>query len=306
MPTLDILIPAFNAEHCLGRTLEAIFEQAVPAGLELGVIVVNNDSTDHTVELIETWAGKGVRRVDHNAGKGRAPTINAGAAASTADYLLVLDADCRLHGTACLEVVAAEMAQDIGAGFGYVTGETDDFWGKYQRRLEADRVAAGWQGWTTPCCLIRRELFATVGGFPTDYRHYGFEDRDLICRLRSLDGAGELKSLPELRAIHDDDTNAQDVFEKMYESGRHSSGIFKQNHPDAYLATNYAAVDVDTAPTIITVALRLLQPLRSILARVTTWLTQHSSTPMFIGRPAVKLCSALSYYRGTVDRNRNR
>jgi hypothetical protein len=148
-------------------------------------------------------------------------------------------------------------------------------------------------------------LFATVGGFPTDYEHYGFEDRDLICRLRSFDGAGELKSLPELRAIHDDDTNAQDVFEKMYESGRYSSGIFKRNHPDAYLATTYAAVDADTASTAMTMALYLLHPLRSILARATTWLTQRSSTPMFVGRPAVKLCSALSYFRGTVDRNRN-
>jgi glycosyltransferase involved in cell wall biosynthesis len=305
MPSLDILVPAFNAEHCLGRTLEAVFEQTVPTELELGVIVVNNGSTDHTAELIEQWADKGVRRVDHDAGKGRAPTINAGAAASTADYLLILDADCRLHGTSCFELLATEMAQKIGAGFGYVTGATDNFWGKYQRRLESDRIAAGWQGWTTPCCLIRRELFATVGGFPTDYEHYGFEDRDLICRLRSFDGAGELKSLPELRAIHDDDTNAQDVFEKMYESGRYSSGIFKRNHPDGYLATTYAAVDADTASTAMTMALYLLQPLRSILARATTWLTQHSSTPMFVGRPAVKLCSALSFFRGTVDRNRN-
>jgi len=278
MPSLDILVPAFNAEHCLGRTLEAVFGQTVPAELELGVIVINNGSTDRTPELIDQWTDKGARRVDHDAGKGRAPTINAGAAASTADYLLILDADCRLHATSCFELLATEMAQKIGAGFGYVTGATDNFWGKYQRRLESDRIAAGWQGWTTPCCLIRRELFATVGGFPTDYEHYGFED---------------------------DDTNAQDVFEKMYESGRYSSGIFKRNHPDAYLATTYAAVDADTASTAMTMALYLLQPLRSILARATTWLTQRSSTPMFIGRPAVKLCSALSYFRGTVDRNRN-
>jgi len=305
MQSLDILIPAFNAEHCLERTLEAVFAQAVPASLTLGVIVVNNGSTDGTPGLIERWAHKGVRRVDHDAGRGRAPTINAGAASSTADYLLILDADCCLQSTSCFELLASEMAQETGAGFGYVTGAIDDFWGKYQRRLESDRIAAGWQGWTTPCCLIRRDLFTMVGGFPTDYEHYGFEDRDFICRLRSLDGAGELKSLPELRAIHDDDTNALDVFEKMYESGRYSSGIFKRNHPDSYLATTYAAVDADTASTAMTIVLYLLQPLRSTLARATTWLTQRSGTPMLIGRPAVKLCSALSYFRGTVDRNQS-
>jgi len=128
MPSLDILIPAFNAEHCLERTLEAVFGQTVPAELELGVIVINNGSTDRTPELIDQWTDKGVRRVDHDAGKGRAPTINAGAAASTADYLLILDADCRLHATSCFELLATEMAQKIGAGFGYVTGATDNFW----------------------------------------------------------------------------------------------------------------------------------------------------------------------------------
>ena len=305
MQSLDILIPAFNAEHCLERTLDAVFSQIVPADLELGVIVVNNDSSDRTPELIEQWADKGVQRVDYVAGQGRAPTINAGAAASSADYLLVLDADCCLHGTACIELVAAEMARNIGAGFGYVTGVADNFWGRYQRRLESDRLAADWRGWTSPCCVIRRELFSAVGGFPTDYDHYGFEDRHLICRLRSTDGAGELKSLPELRAVHDDDTNAMEVFEKMYESGRYSSGIFKRNHADAYRATPYAVVDVDTASTLMTLTLRLLLLIRSPLMRLTNWLTRRRGTPMLLGRPAVKLCSALSYFRGTVDRNRN-
>jgi glycosyltransferase involved in cell wall biosynthesis len=306
MPTLDILIPAFNAEHCLESTLEAVLAQSVPAGIELGVIAVNNGSTDRTAEMIDRWADKGVRRVDYDTGKGRAPTINAGAAASRADYLFILDADCQLHGTACIELIAAEMARNIGAAFGYVTGTAENFWGRYQRLLETDRLAAGWQGWTTPCCVVRRDLFSAVGGFPTDYDHYGFEDRDFICRLRALDGVGELKSLPELRAIHDDDTNAIEVFEKMYESGRYSSGVFKRNHPDAYLATPYAAVDIDTASTVMKLALRLLLPFRSLLARATNGLTQRSGMPLFLGRPAVKLCSAVSYFRGTVDRNRHR
>jgi glycosyltransferase involved in cell wall biosynthesis len=304
MQSLDILIPAFNAEHCLERTLEAVLAQTVPAGIELGIVVVNNGSTDATPRLVDEWVEKGVRRVDYDTEQGRAPAINAGAAASTAEYLFVLDADCRLHGTQCIELIAAEMAQNIGAAFGFVTGTSDDFWGWYQRRLEIDRLAAGWQGWTTPCCVIRKELFSAVGGFPTDYRHYGFEDRDFICRLRSFDGAGELKSLPELRAIHDGDTNALQVFEKMYESGRYSSGIFKRNHADAYLATPYAVVDIDTASALMRLMLRLLLPLRSLLMRAANWLTQRSGAPMSMGRPAVKLCSALSFFRGTIDRNR--
>jgi glycosyltransferase involved in cell wall biosynthesis len=176
MQTLDIIIPAFNAELRLERTLEAVFAQTVPAGIELGVIVVNNGSTDGTPGLIEKWADKKVRRVDYDAGQGRAPTINAGAAASTADYLLILDADCQLHGTDCLELIAAEMVQNVGAAFGYVTGTAENFWAKYQRRLETDRLAAGWQGWTTPCCAMRlsgKNFFRLLAAFRPTTRTMG-------------------------------------------------------------------------------------------------------------------------------------
>lgn len=304
MLSLDILIPAFNAEHCLEETLEAVFGQTLPAELALGVVVVNNRSTDNTAELIRQWADKGVRRVDQLDIQGRGATINAGAAASAADYILILDADCRLAGKECLSLLSRTMAEGIDAGFGYATGSSDDFWGRYRRRLETDRLAHDWRGWTTACCLVKREAFAAAGGFSTGYEHYGFEDRDFVCRLRSIEPAAELRSLPDLRAEHDDDTTAQDVFEKMYESGRYSSGIFKNNFPDEYLATVYARVDVDTAPPHMLWTLRLLQPLRPMFIRIASFLTERRDTSLAVGSPAVKLCSALSYFRGTVDRAR--
>ncbi|MDH3428672.1 MAG: glycosyltransferase family 2 protein [Gammaproteobacteria bacterium] len=304
MPALDILIPAFNAEHCLEDTLEAVFAQTVPAELLLGVVVVNNRSTDNTAKLIARWADKGVRRVDQLDIQGRGATINAGAAASTADYILILDADCRLVGKECLRLLGRTMAEGIDAGFGYATGPSDNFWGRYRRRLEADRLVVDWQGWTTACCLVKRDAFAAAGGFSTGYEHYGFEDRDFICRLRSIEPAAELRSLPDLQAEHDDDTTAQDVFEKMYQSGRYSSGVFKSNFPNEYLATVYARVDVDTAPAHMLWTLRLLQPLQSMFERIASYLTKHRNTPLAFGRPFIKLCSALSYFRGTVDRAR--
>jgi len=306
MPSLDIVIPAHNAECCLEPTLEAIFRQTVPRELILGVIVVNNRSTDRTGELIEKWADEGVRRIDHYVTESRSSTLNAGVAASKAEYVLILDSDCRLVGHGSLRVAARAMAEDIDAGFGYATGSSDNFWGRYHRSLEVDRATAGWQGWTTACCLIKRELFESVGGFSIDYRHYGFEDRDLICRLRSTVGDEALKSLPDLQAVHDDDTTIQNVCKKMYKSGRYSSGIFKRNFPDEYLSTMYAYVDTDTAPKQVAFMLRLLQPLQPILVQISAWLTDRRHTPIGIGRPVVRLCSALSYFQGTVDRNRGK
>jgi glycosyltransferase involved in cell wall biosynthesis len=304
MPSLDIIIPAYNAEHCLTRTLEAIFEQSIPTGLVLGVIVVNNRSTDGTGELIDQWADKGVRRIDYRDTQSRSSARNAGIAASKADYALMLDADCRLLGQDCVNLVAAAMADGVDAGFGYATGASDDFWGRYHRSLAVNRATAGWLGWTSQCLFVRCELLEAVGGFPIDYQYYGFEDRDFICRLRSYEGIGELRSLPDLQVLHDDDASAQDVCEKMYVSGRYSSGIFKRDFSKEYLATIYAFVDVDTAPGYMVFTLKILQPLRPMFIRIASYLAQGRNTPLAIGRPVIRLCSALSYFQGTVDRNR--
>lgn len=306
MPSLDIIIPAYNAEQCLRGTLGAILEQTIPEGLNLGVIVVNNRSSDGTGELIDRWANKGVRRVDYFAAQNRSSTLNAGVAASNADYILLLDADCQLLGTDSLRLIYETMAQNIDAGFGYTTGSSNNFWERYHRSLEAERLSAGWQSFTTACCLIKREMFNTVGGFSAEYQHYGFEDRDFICRLRSHAGVEALKSMPELRANHDDVITLRDVCEKMYVSGRYSGEIFKRNFPEEYLTMGYSRVDVETAPKSIQMLLKLLRPFKSVAIRITDFLTQHENTPLVIGRPFVRLCSALSYFEGTVDRGRNK
>lgn len=306
MPSLDIIIPAFNAAHCLQATLEAVFGQTAVEELAVGVVVVNNRSTDQTGELIELWADKGVRRVDHAASQGRSSTINAGVAASSADYVLVLDADCVLVGHDCLTLLAQAMRENIDAGFGYATSDSKDFWGRYKQSLATHRMRAGWQGWTTPCCLIRQSLFVAVAGFPLDYRYYGFEDRDFVCKLRSHEYPTKLRSLPDLRVSHDDDASAIDVFEKMYISGRHSSGIFRRNHPQEYRDTVYSRTDVDTASKPMALTLRFLQPFRPLLSGAAAVLSRRKHTPLLVGGPLVKLCSALSYFQGTVDRNKDK
>jgi len=302
MPSLDIIIPAFNVEDCLDQTLEAIFRQTCPAELSLGVIVVNNRSTDGTGEMISRWSGKGVRRVDFTDSQSRSSTRNAGVSSSDADYVLFLDADCRLVGKDCLHLAAQVIAQGDSGGFGQQSAISNDFWGRYLRALEADRLTEGWQGWTTACCLIKRELLEAVGGFPTEYKYYGFEDRDLICRLRAFKKRGTLRSLPDLQAAHEDDLSVQSVCEKMYISGRYSSGIFKRNFSDEYSATRYARVDVDTAQKYAVTLLKILQPFRPVFVRIATYLTQWPNFPLTIARPPIKLCFALSYFKGTVDR----
>jgi glycosyltransferase involved in cell wall biosynthesis len=92
MPTLSIVIPAYNEERFIGRLLELV--RAVPLdplGVTKEIIVVDDCSTDRTGEIASAAEGVRVHRMPVNGGKGRA--VRAGIDLATGDYLIIQDAD---------------------------------------------------------------------------------------------------------------------------------------------------------------------------------------------------------------------
>jgi dolichol-phosphate mannosyltransferase len=92
MPTLSIVIPAYNEERFIGRLLELV--RAVPLdplGVTKEIIVVDDCSKDRTGEIASAAEGVRVHRMPVNGGKGRA--VRAGIDLATGDYLIIQDAD---------------------------------------------------------------------------------------------------------------------------------------------------------------------------------------------------------------------
>jgi glycosyltransferase involved in cell wall biosynthesis len=303
MLSLDVVIPACNADRMIDATLAAVLRQHSPVSLDTGIVVVNNDSTDDTAARVDAWSDAGVRRIDHIAIRSRAAARNAGAARSSAEFLLFIDADCRLVGDDNLQAISAAISNDVAAGFGFATGAGESFWARYYRDLERRRKVDDWRGWTTQLFFVRRDLFVAAGGFSEAYTHYGFEDRDFFCRLKRTSGNAKLQLIRSLRAHHDTDTSMVEICEKAYESGRFSSGIFKRDFKSDYATLPYARVDADTGSRPVIALLRLLGPLERAVILLTDLLTRNTRAPLFLARPLVLLSTALSYCRGTRDRD---
>src|SRR5262245_54297804 len=85
---LSVIIPAYNEEKYLSGTLEAA-TVALLSMPDAEVIVVDNQSTDSTREIAESFGATIVDEAVHNIARVR----NTGSVAATGEVLVFLDAD---------------------------------------------------------------------------------------------------------------------------------------------------------------------------------------------------------------------
>ena len=88
MPLFSIIIPTYNREHLVRRTLESVFAQSFT---DFEVIVVDDGSTDATLDVVATFGDRVKILKQANQGPGLAR--NLGARHATGQYLAFLDSD---------------------------------------------------------------------------------------------------------------------------------------------------------------------------------------------------------------------
>src|SRR5215210_3086712 len=87
-PRASLILPAYNEERGLRATLSAV--EALGAGTDLEVIVVDDGSTDGTAQVA---AEAGVRLLSHQANRGKGAALRTGIAAARGERLVTMDAD---------------------------------------------------------------------------------------------------------------------------------------------------------------------------------------------------------------------
>ncbi|THF63652.1 glycosyltransferase family 2 protein [Pseudothauera nasutitermitis] len=149
---ISVVIPTFNRRHLLGEAIDSALAQGEP-GLEVEVIVVDDGSTDGTLEwLAEAYAGKPVRVLANARAKGPAGARNTGMLAADGELVALLDSDdAYLPG----HLAAAAAAFAAHAQLGLVFGRA---------RYEQDGVAVDYMGPNFERKLAQAPLAFEAGG----------------------------------------------------------------------------------------------------------------------------------------------
>jgi dolichyl-phosphate beta-glucosyltransferase len=92
---LSVIIPAYNEEHRIGKTLESVDAFLARQSYDYEILVVNDGSRDGTGALVRSYEAKikNLRLVDNKINHGKGYGVRQGMLEATGDYRLFMDAD---------------------------------------------------------------------------------------------------------------------------------------------------------------------------------------------------------------------
>jgi glycosyltransferase involved in cell wall biosynthesis len=180
--TLSVIIPAFNEELYLPRTLRRL-DRAIAylgdRGRHVEVVLVDNASTDRTAEIAASFGARIVCVPDHNIARVR----NAGARAALSDLLVFVDADTLVSEAMLGRILEVMDDPDcLGGAVDIDYQPARAVIRIYLRIWRLIGLAFGMAQGAVQFC--RREAFLLLDGY--DESLYMGEDVDFYWRLRRL------------------------------------------------------------------------------------------------------------------------
>ncbi|MFB6245351.1 MAG: glycosyltransferase family 2 protein [Candidatus Nanohaloarchaea archaeon] len=185
-PSLTVIVPAYNEEDCIEKTIESLLDADYP---RLEIVAVNDGSTDGTPEVLEKYREQDCFRLINQENQGKGAALNRGLEELDTELFAVLDADSRVKKDS-LKNIVSEMSDDSAAiacamlvdspsnllqrlqQIEYVVGI---FLRKVMWPLDSIHITPG------PMSVYRTEKIREIGGFDEESL---VEDQEICWRLQ--------------------------------------------------------------------------------------------------------------------------
>lgn len=194
-PLVSVVVPAYNAQRFIARTLESVLAQSYSP---FEVWVVDDGSTDHTAAIVREIAQRDPRvQVLMQANAGVAAARNLAIQQATGDWIAPVDADDLWERDYLKRMVACLTQNSNSVGLVYAWSldidEQDCQTGGFHAAEITGRVyptllCHNFLG-NASCTVIRRDHLLAIGGYSQQFQTqnaYGCEDWDLYLRLAEI------------------------------------------------------------------------------------------------------------------------
>jgi len=191
---VSVVLIAYNIaekiDSCLNSVLNQNFE-------DYEVVVVDDGSTDNTVEKIKRYPIRLIRQTN----QGIAGARNAGARVSRGDVIIFLDGDCVVLDDFIEKMVEPFQSPKIGMTQGYIDIANPEslvarliFMKARYLFQNLEYLDFAWGG----CIAVKNNLFRQLGGFSTCWRYS--EDKELSRQM--LEQGHAIYLVKEARFLH--------------------------------------------------------------------------------------------------------
>ncbi|KJZ17651.1 glycosyltransferase family 2 protein [Loktanella sp. S4079] len=197
MTLVSIVVPAFNVSRTLAETLHGLFRQTFP---QFEIIVVDDGSTDDTLEIARSFADDPRLRIIHQSNRGLAGARNTGIAEARGAFIGFCDSDdVWEREKLAAHVKHLQNNSDVGISFAGSRLITDDgkLMSTVQRprlyNIDASHVLKRNPIGNGSTAVIRREVFEDIGYSPPHetVRDWYFDEtfrqsEDIECWMRIM------------------------------------------------------------------------------------------------------------------------
>ena len=191
-PLVSVVIPAYNRALYIRRTIDSVLNQTYP---HVELIVVDDGSTDGTLEILQAYAAEGaLTLLQHPGGanRGQSASLNLGLEHIRGDYISLLDSDDMFAETKFARLVPfLESHPEVGLVYSNGHAVDSDDQALYEM-LPADHVEQNDPNRVLLDCyfllpqnaVVRRSVFEQAGRFEAQFR--SAQDHDMLIRIAEI------------------------------------------------------------------------------------------------------------------------